>query len=232
MPTREKTLTKRFKSEFSSINKFHLELLEQQYKRRPRVYIRNLSSSELADLTAHVTSKTRAVYLPSDSKDYLKFLDHLDVRPTVLPVTLENSHWEHLVKLRRLKIESELKIRSKEAEISDTEKVVEWFNKKIEKCMADVEQAKENLGENRRQRTTAELDIEMQFVMKMGQVEVALTGEYDDTVNVVLVPRDEILVANNLIAEAGKCKLEALSRLLDFKQGECWLWRVSGRLEN
>ncbi|XP_076647155.1 cilia- and flagella-associated protein 43 [Halictus rubicundus] len=219
MANREKTLSKKFKNEFASINKFHLELLEHQYKRRPRVSLKHLSSSELADLAAHVASKGRAVYLPTDSKEYLRALDHLDMRPNVLPVTLESSYWEQLVKLRRLKIESELKIRTKEAEIADTEKVMEGFKKKIEKCMADVEQAKENLGENRRQRTTAELDIEMQFVMKMGQVEIELSGDIDDTTNVLLVTRDEILAVNTLIEEAGRCKLEALSRLLDFKRG-------------
>nr|XP_033326899.1 cilia- and flagella-associated protein 43 [Megalopta genalis] len=217
--TREKTLSKRFKGEFSSMNKFHVELLDRQFKRRPRVSLKNLSSAEFTDLIAHIAVRSRAVYLAHDSKEYLKALDHLDIRPNVLPMTLESADWEHLVKVRRHKIESELKLRAKEAEIADTEKVLEGFQKKIEKCIADIEQVKEDLGENRRQRTTSELDLEMQFVMKMGQAEVDLTGELEDTKNVVLVTRDEILAVNALIEAAGKCKLVALSRLLDFQRG-------------
>ncbi|XP_078052149.1 cilia- and flagella-associated protein 43-like [Augochlora pura] len=216
---REKTLSKRFKGEFSTMNKFHVDLLDRQYRRRPRVNLKNLSSAEFADLVAHVSVRSRLVYLAHDCKEYLKALDQLDTRPSVLPMSLDSADWEHLVKVRRYKIESELKLRAKEAEIADAERVIEGFRKKIEKCMADIEQIKENLGENRRQRTVSELDLEMQFVMKMGQVEVELTGDFENTRNVVLVTRDEILAVNVLIEAAGQCKLEALSRLLDFQRG-------------
>nr|XP_031849142.1 cilia- and flagella-associated protein 43 [Nomia melanderi] len=216
---REKTMSKRFRHDFASLNKFHVELLEHQFKRRPKANLRSLCSSELADLASHVVDKTRLVYMTQECKDYLKSLDHLDVRPHSLPPTLESSYWDHLIRLRRQKIESELKSRAKEAEILDAETVIEGFKLRIDKCRSDIEGARERLGEIRRHRTTDELDVEVQLVLKMGQVEVGLTGDLEDTRNVVLVSRNEIQAVNELIGAAGKCKLDALSRLLDFKRG-------------
>lgn len=217
---REKTMSKRFKHDFTSLNKFHVELLERQFRRRPKVNLKSLCSSELADLAGHVLDGTRLVYMTQECKDYLKALDLLDVRPHFLPPTLESSYWDHLVRLRRQKIESELRSRAKEAEILYAETVIEGFKLKIDKCNSGIEEARERLGEVRRHRTTDELDVEVQLVLKMGQVEVDLTGDIEDTRNAVLVSRNEIGAVNELIEAAGKCKLGALSRLLDFKRGD------------
>ncbi|KZC03850.1 WD repeat-containing protein 96 [Dufourea novaeangliae] len=219
MINREKTLSKRFRGEFSSLNKALADLIDRQYRRRPRISLRNLNSSDLLELAGHVTARTRPVYLSTECKDYLKALDHLDVRPNFLPPSLEFHHWDHMIRLRRQKIDSELKIRAKEAEITDVESVIQRFKLRIDKSRSDIVEAKENLHEIRGQRSRAEIDLEVQLVLKMGQVEVNIGGDLEDMINAILVSRKEIETVNELIGAAGECKLNALSRLLNFKRG-------------
>lgn len=220
---REKSIAKRFRSEFFSLNKLQVELLEQQYNRRPRINMKNLEASDLYDLASHVISRLPCVYLPSECKDYLRILNHLDVRPVILPATIETSHWEDLIRLRRTKIDLELKIKGQQAEIADVEAVILGFEQKIEKCKADVEDMKKSLIETRKCRRIEELDAEIQLVLKMGQVEIRLGGDVNDAQNAVLVSKTAVENVNELIRAAGECKLQALSRLLSFQRGTVFL---------
>lgn len=217
---REKTVNKRFKSEFPFLNRLYVDMLERQYKRRPRMHLKNLTASDFLDLGNHVVSRTRPTYLPSECTDYLRVIDHLDVRPTSLPPTIETAHWEHLVERRRAKINVELKIRAKEAEIMHAENVILEFEHRIDKCRSDATQARRDLDEARKHQLNSELDVELQLVLKMGQIEISLMGTMDDTENAVLVPKSEIDTVNEFIKAAGACKLDALTRLLNFQRGK------------
>ncbi|XP_076231362.1 cilia- and flagella-associated protein 43-like [Calliopsis andreniformis] len=216
---RDKMIAKRFKSEFPTLNKLYVELLERQYTRRPRTNLKNLSASELLELGSHAMSKSRPTHLPSECKDYLKALDNLDVRPTLLPPTIETVHWDHLIKLRRFKIEMELKCKAKEVEIASTEDTIMGFEMRIEKCRMNVEETKKHLDETRKRRVISELDVELQLVLKMGQVEINIAGQLEDTEDAVLVSKSEIDAVNELIRAAGSCKLDALTNLLNFQRG-------------
>ncbi|XP_053995641.1 cilia- and flagella-associated protein 43-like [Hylaeus anthracinus] len=219
LSAREKTMPRRFKTEFSSLTKLQTELLERQYKRRPRTNLRNLTASDFLDLESHVVARTRSTYLPSECNEYLRALDHLDVRPNVFPPTIVSSHWEALTRLRRQRIEMELKVRAKEIEIIEVENVIYGFEQKIEKCGVDIDNMTRDFDETRRHRRISDLDVEIQLVVKMGQLEIKLNGDLDDTEKAILVTRSEIERVNEFIRAAGECKLEALSQLLNFRRG-------------
>ncbi|OAD57469.1 WD repeat-containing protein 96 [Eufriesea mexicana] len=217
--SKEKTIAKKFKSEFASLNKFQTELLERQYYRRPRIHLKHLGASDLHDLAVHVISRRFCVYSPFECKEYLRILNHLDVRPVTLPLTIETHHWEDLVRLRRNKIEIDLKILGNQAEIAYLDNVIMGFEQKIEKCKTDVENMKKSLIEMRERRTMEELDVEIQLVLKMGQVEINLDSHSNDTNDAILISKTDIDSVNQLIKAAGACKLKALSRLLSFQRG-------------
>ena len=217
---REKAVAKKFRSEFASLNKFQVELLAQQYNRRPRIIMRNLVASDVHELASHVTSRLPCVYSSTECKDYLRILNHLDVRPAALPATIDASHWDDLVRLRRVKIDFELRSKAQQMEIADADAVILGFEQRIEKCKTDVENMKRSLIELRESRRIEELDVEMQLVLKMGQVEIQLEGEVNDAQNAVFVSKTAVESVNELIRAAGACKLNALSRLLSFQRGE------------
>ncbi|XP_076388248.1 cilia- and flagella-associated protein 43 [Megachile rotundata] len=216
---KQKVMSRRFKSEFPLLSKLNVELLERQCNRRPKTNLKNLGSSEYLKLGQIVVQRSRPIYLPSECNDYLKHLDHLDVRPTTLPPTVDTAHWDHLIRLRRLKIDAEFKVKAKQAEIADTESVILGLEQRIEKCGFEAEETKKNIEETRRRRTLSELDVNVQLVLKMGQVEIDTTGDLEDTENAILVSRNEIESVNELIRAAGACKLKALCRLMDFQRG-------------
>ncbi|CAK9809620.1 Cilia- and flagella-associated protein 43 [Anthophora quadrimaculata] len=216
---KEKAVGRKFKSEFSALHKLHVEVLERQYNRRPRTNLKNLQASEYYDLAYHVLHHTTPIYLPNECKEYLRALHHLDVRRQNLPVIIEGPNWEQLVRLRRQRIDAELRMKGKQAEIMDVEDLIVGFEQKIEKCKADVGRMKKDLIEMRKRQVIEELDVEIQLVLKMGQVEIDFMGDVNDTVDAVLVSQTEIEAVNKLIKAAGECKLEALSRLLSFQRG-------------
>ncbi|XP_076766960.1 cilia- and flagella-associated protein 43-like [Xylocopa sonorina] len=216
---RDKAMARRFKSEFQYLNKLHLELLERQYARRPRTNLRNLQASDFLDLANQVATRAPCGYLPTECSDYVKVLHNLEARPATLPPTIESSHWEQLIRTRRGKIESELKVRGKQRKIADLGELILAFEGKTEKCRSDVEDMKKNLLDLRKHCSIEELNVEFQLVLKMGQVEIELEGDTKDTEDSIFIPKEEIEDVNKLIRAAGDCKLNALSRLLRFQRG-------------
>lgn len=55
-------------------------------------------------------------------------------------------------------------------------------------------------------------EVEVQLVVRMGQIEIPLQGFPADFANAVLVTREELLRVNDCIVETGKRKLTAMSK--------------------
>ncbi|XP_011695160.1 PREDICTED: cilia- and flagella-associated protein 43-like [Wasmannia auropunctata] len=218
--TREKTLVKKFQHEFAALSRVNVELLERQYKRRPKVSLKNsIAISDLFNLAKYLVDRIEPAYFPAECADYSKILDGLDARPTGLPQQIDSSHWDHLTQLRRQKINVELKIRARQLEIAAAERTIAVFESKINACKSSVALFKDRFRTTRDERITCEQDAEVQLVLKRGQVELELRGERRDAADAVLVPREEIERVNEHIRVAGARKLNALKRTIDFRHG-------------
>ena len=101
---KEKALDKKLKSEFPGLGKGAIEALQTQYKRRPRINLKNTFASNLLDLGSSAVALTKPVHLPVECLDYLKGLDFLDVRPGSVPPSVGTNQWGSLVRLRRHKV--------------------------------------------------------------------------------------------------------------------------------
>lgn len=216
---REKTIARRLPQEFPSLPKIHVELLENQYKRRPRVSLKNVAAHDLINLGRYLTSHVRPVYLPAACADYARILKSLDARPVTLPKSVHTSHWDHLVQARRQKIELELRSQARQLEVIAAEQTVADFNDKIDASKSRVGHLGGELRRMRDERVTREQDAELQLVLKRGQVEMDLRGERRDTADAVMVPRLEIEKVNEHILAAGSRKLNALKREIDLHHG-------------
>lgn len=215
---REKTMAKKLQYEFVGLSKANIELLERQYKRRPKVSLKNVAAPDLLTLAQHLIDH-KPVYLPIDCMDYLKIFDNLDMRPDGLPQSIDTNHWNHLIQSRRQKINLELKIRAQQLEIAMVEQTIVIFEHKIDACKSNVDLLRTQLKKARDERVLREQDAEVQLVLKRGQVEVELQGERRDAANAILVPRNEIEQVNEHIIAAGARKLNALKRTIDFRHG-------------
>lgn len=108
---RDKTLEAKFKSEFGDLKQPLVEHLLRQYKKRPK--ISQISCTSLTCLTETnkclVTGKNSSL-LPQEYLEFLKGMDTLDIMPNSLPPQIDGNHWQLLCKLRRNKVEMEIKV--------------------------------------------------------------------------------------------------------------------------
>ncbi|XP_050452544.1 cilia- and flagella-associated protein 43-like [Cataglyphis hispanica] len=217
--TREKAIVKKLQQEFAALSKVNMQLLERHYKRRPKVSLKNVVASDLLTLAQDLINHTKSAYLPADCADYLKILENLDARPEELPQSIDATHWNHFTQLRRQKINIELKIKAQQLEITFAEQTIAVFENKIVACKSSVDLLTDRLKRMRDEHVLCELDSEVQLVLQRGQVELELEGERRDTVDAILVPRNEIEQVNEHIIAAGARKLDALKRIIDFRHG-------------
>lgn len=215
---RERAMDKKFKTEFPALKKGVLEKLHKLYKRRPKIILKNMVPNDFQELGNAVVMLTKS-QLPAQCLDYLKGLDHLDVRPGSVPPSVTPHHWETFVHLRRLKIDIEMKIRAQELEINNANNTLLDFNKKLSNCKLQIENLKKKLNTLKQERIEYESDIEIQLVLKMGQVEIKPQLTSQDSKNSVLIPLSEILTVNKKILEIGNQKLNVIKRALNFKKG-------------
>jgi len=213
---RDRILAKKISHSFVTLSKSNIEHLDRQYKRRPKVYLKNIAY-DLNNLAKYVLDHVKPSYLPSDCTDYVRSLEHLDVRPDGLPLSIDTHHWRHLVRVRRQKIEIELRMKAQQLDVTAIERTIDVFEKKIEVCSSNVDQLVERLKQKRQERVTREQDKELQLVLKRGQVEINMQGECRDAANAVLITRDEIVTVNEHIRAAGVHKLDALKRIIEFR---------------
>ncbi|XP_072755711.1 cilia- and flagella-associated protein 43-like [Anoplolepis gracilipes] len=216
--TREKTIVKKLQYEFASLSKVNIEYLERQYKRRPKMSLKNVDASDLLTLALHLLDQKPA-YLPTDCTDYSKILETLDARPDRLPQSIDANHWNHFTQSRRQKINVELKMKAQQLEIDLVEQTIAVFKNKIDACKSSVDLLRNQLKKTRDERVTREQNAEVQLVLKKGQVEVELQGERHNTVDAILVPCKEIERVNEHIIAAGARKLDVLKRTIDFRHG-------------
>ncbi|XP_018345203.1 PREDICTED: cilia- and flagella-associated protein 43-like [Trachymyrmex septentrionalis] len=213
--TREKEMMK-FQPEFA-LSKVNVELLERQYKRRPRVFLKNIAASDLLSLADYLAHHTKPAYFPTECADYSKILENLDVRPSELSQSINVSHWDQLTQSRRQKINIELKIKAQQLKIAAMERTISAFEGKLNACKSNEILLRDRLRAAREKRIMHEQDAQIQLVLKRGQVELELRGEWHDAVNAVLVPREEIERVNEHICIAGARKIDVLKRIIDFR---------------
>nr|XP_011296728.1 PREDICTED: cilia- and flagella-associated protein 43-like [Fopius arisanus] len=216
--SKDKGVTK-FKSEFQSLGKIAVEALRKHYIKRPKVVLKNMSPGDVLTLAKCIASHNNSVPLLSDYKHYLASLDALDVQPQHLPESIQAHHWEHLVKIRRHQIDLEMKLKANLMEINEIEMTIAGSNGKIGRCKELIANFEDALREMRGKLVERIRDMDIQLVLKMGQVEMNVKGKRSDTDKGKLIPVDVIKKLNGGILEAGDVKLKALEEMMKFHRG-------------
>lgn len=110
LSSKDRYMEKKLKNEFPTLGKNAFVAVSVQYKRRPRTVLRTTSSAEVMDLGKCIISMNKLVYLTPECSEYLKQLEILDARPAALPQSVDASHWENLVAIRRIKVVNNFRI--------------------------------------------------------------------------------------------------------------------------
>lgn len=105
----------KFRGEFAEVKQPIVEHLFRHYKKRPRAgRLTTTSVTYLTEVTKCVVSSEKSDILPHECLDFLKGMDALDSMPRNLPPQINVEYWQVMCRLRRMKVEMEVKVRKKE----------------------------------------------------------------------------------------------------------------------
>lgn len=112
MTKRDKTLDEKFRQEFLDLKPFFVDHLFKAFKRRPK--LTSISSiTFLTELSRCIVETKTSDFLPKDLNAFVKAIENYDAMPANTPTPITPHHWTHMCKVRRVKIDNELKVSAK-----------------------------------------------------------------------------------------------------------------------
>ncbi|XP_050433883.1 cilia- and flagella-associated protein 43 [Adelges cooleyi] len=220
---KDNVLKKRFKSEFPS--KLIYEQALVAYNRRPKILQANTTYSPLIGYQF-----INAIMTPNNSKlidmlssEFVQYLDTLRAYDDYKYVedyklNMDKDTWHKVCNLRRMKIESEFKIKTFQLDASDKANLLVCLERDKEDKTYTIDKLKATILDLEDDRNLYEQNPQIQFVTKNSFIEVELTGHLNDFDNTALVDFDEIETINNAVKELGKRKVHMLTNLLKYKR--------------
>ncbi|XP_071559950.1 cilia- and flagella-associated protein 43 [Temnothorax nylanderi] len=207
----EKRQEAKFRGEFAELKQPIVEHLLRHYKKRPRAArLTTTSVTYLTEVARCVAGSEKSDVLPRECLDFLKGMDALDSMPRNLPSQINADYWRTMCRLRRMKVEVETKVRCCAVEMAEAEQTLSFYQKAMQSADNAAACKKVSLDDMEKSLTQLAQEMEIQLVLKMGQIEVPLGGCPSDYANAVLVTREELLRVNDCIVETGKRKLAAM----------------------
>ncbi|XP_018309134.1 cilia- and flagella-associated protein 43 [Mycetomoellerius zeteki] len=209
----------KFRGEFAEVKQPIVEHLFRHYKKRPRAgRLTTTSVTYLTEVTKCVVSSEKSDILPHECLDFLKGMDALDSMPRNLPPQINVEYWQVMCRLRRMKVEMEVKVTCCAVEVAEAEQTLLFYQKAMQSADNAVACKKVSLDDREKSLMQLSQEMEIQLVLKMGQIEVPLRGCPSDYANAVLVTCDELLRVNDCIVETGKRKLAALHKSMHLQK--------------
>ncbi|KAF7383888.1 hypothetical protein HZH68_014645 [Vespula germanica] len=217
---RDKALEGKFRSEFGDLKQQKIEHLFRHYKKRPRIgNLACTSVTYLTELGKCVITNEKSEILPIECTNFLRNLQALDSIPDNVSSLIDDTHWKTMCKLRRSKIEIEMKVRCCVVELAEAEQTLAFYYRSKLTVQNELHQSKAELDKQEIEFSQYIEDREIQLVMKMRQVEVPIQGQgLDDFTDVVLISRREFLSMNEEIKKADEQKLKAIKKSVDLRR--------------
>lgn len=205
LQSKDRILEKQFKANFNEqCPQAPADQAFKYFKRRPKLQMMKLSITApiLLEVAKKVASKKitqhNKLLLPSECIEFLNGVDSLDLVPTST-TGIDSTSWQVLCKMRRIKIESEFKIKSLGMQVADAEATHLAFMKEansnrqylqaLERQLVDLKEARENDLINRY----------VQLVFKRGLIEIHLSGSFYDFHDTILIHRSDVADINQII---------------------------------
>ncbi|CAB3976600.1 Hypothetical predicted protein [Paramuricea clavata] len=142
-------------------------------------------------------------------------LDH----PGHMPEGLDEHVWQRLVQARRLKVESEQKVKTKALILADMNAFLQRRFVEDESLRAEIERLFKELQNLRDEKMKFTMDLEVQLLLKQGQVEVPPDSFITDYSDSTLVHRSVIEDLNATIRSLGDAKINIMVESKDFRKG-------------
>ncbi|KAK6635255.1 hypothetical protein RUM44_000506 [Polyplax serrata] len=219
LQNKDRNLDKNFKREFPEYSPIICEQLYKMSKKRPKLLQKAaVYSTVLIDMGKCAVMGNKPEYLPVECIQYLKDIDALDAHSNA-PASVSQQSWELACRMRRTKIETELKIKACAIDLADAEATVMSYQKALKACKDYQGQLQNDLQLLRAEKLNTSLNSQIQLVMKKGLVEVPLSGQISDFAECILVTRDTLNQVNKSIQRMGQQKIKAMQKAANFRKG-------------
>jgi hypothetical protein len=203
MIVKDKTLEKQFKANFNEqCPQAPADQAFKYFKRRPKLQMRmQITAPILLEVAKRVATKKNTQntkLLPPECIDFLNGIDALDQVATST-TGIDSNSWQVLCKMRRVKIESEFKIKSLALQLADAEATLMAFTKETNNKRQYLQSIERQLTETKENRDNDSINRYVQIVMRRGLIEVQLRGSFKDFNDCILIHRSDVTDINKII---------------------------------
>ncbi|CAH0726230.1 unnamed protein product, partial [Brenthis ino] len=216
---KDKYLDRTFKNHFADLSPIIVDQCYKFFKKRPKWHQRaTMIPVVLYDLANAVLTGVRPPLLHTDCVEFFKGVEVLDQMSNMPPV-MDEGLWITMCKLRRAKIENEIRMRAIAQEMSYVECAAATWRAAAAARRQRLARATDLVAQHREQVELTARNNTIQLVLPAGQVEIITTGHMEDYEDATLILREEIEKVNNVILKVGDWKLKMMKKQIEFRKG-------------
>lgn len=200
---KDKTFEKQFKANFSEAAPgAPVDQAFKYFKRRPKLLMRaQITSPILLEVAKRVASKKMSQHvklLPQECIDYIQGVHTMDQVSSSIH-GIDTNSWQILCKMRRVKIESEFKIKSLGLQLADAEATLTAYTKEANNKRNFFQLIERSLVELKENRELDLINRYVQLIMQRGLIEIPSTGSFTDFNDSILIHRSDVDDINRII---------------------------------
>ncbi|XP_062131103.1 cilia- and flagella-associated protein 43 [Drosophila sulfurigaster albostrigata] len=218
---RDRALERQFRGNYLNTVPHASHEMTKLFKKRPKLSNKLFSTSLICSEVAHKLSPKQinrnAFPMPKEINDFLALVAEND-GPKNCPPQVDAKSWEAFVKLRRQKIESELRLKGVGYQLIDSQSYINSLTNDIVSLKESQAQTKKQIDDTIQQYLEAMRNMTLQLTLTLGQVEVNVRGNTKSLENCVLMHVDDINDVNSMIKDAGMKKIKAMQRVAVFRR--------------
>ncbi|XP_041802985.1 cilia- and flagella-associated protein 43 [Chelmon rostratus] len=212
----DKVFDKEFRKEFFDVPSHVVDQLYKLFKRRPRV-------QKMRTQTDNSSNLFKEQYLcgslaPDGLSKTLKAMEELDA-PENIPEGLNPSVWERFCLVRRMKVESEQKVKVKALTLAEMQAFLQKRRDEDKAAQQEIKNLSDELESLHKEKNRFLMNIMVQVLLKQGQVEVSTTDLTADYTEAVLLHRSVLEDLNRTIRTLGEQKITTMVECKDFRKG-------------
>ncbi|CAG9566475.1 unnamed protein product [Danaus chrysippus] len=216
---KDKYSDRTFKNHFADLSPIIVEQCYKFFKKRPKWHQRAaMIPVVLYELANAILTGVRPSLLHADCIEYFRGVEQLDQISNMPPV-MDEGLWATMCRLRRAKIENEIRMRAVCIEMSLVESAANTWRAGVTARRLRLAQAADRITCLRRDYELAGRNHTIQLVLPAGQVEIVSTGHFEDFEDAALIPKDEVEKVNNVILQVGEWKLKMMRKQIEFRKG-------------
>lgn len=220
----DKVMDRSFKREFHDVTALQQDQLYRLFRKRPKVprlkgFDAPAPSSMDPSIPNPFADRPSTASYNNRAKNQLEHsIADLD-KDINAPEGIEPHIWQRLCKYRREKIENDVLTKEKALILAEMEAFLRKRQDEDEQIKNDIDGIYDTLNKLKDDRQRFNLNLEVQLMLKQGQVEVDTSTFIHDYKDSALIHRSVVEELNSNIKQLGESKIASMVESKDFRKG-------------